>query len=370
MVSIAKFTVTGSDGINHFTTDTHADVIDADAGTTYKGNAGKDAFSGLNSAIMHGSATSYTTIDGGSGEDTISTTDANHTLVDTDFTGISNVEKLTMDVDGSTNATALTGSALFSDAFATGASMDIDTGNATVTLDLSQATVAVTLDLNSETTTNDIVVKTGSGADSVTIANIAATSAQTTVSTGAGDDTIVVDLTSSTTLDLSSDTLTITGGTGKDTITVTDDATFNWDHFTYVVAAGDSTTTAFDVIKDFNNDAGASGSSTIDFDGSSNDHAAAVSNAAVSGYSSSELLLSSAADGLVSFAGTSAATIDLDAAVAAVQAQFTTANDTVVFVHGDHSYVFHNDTDGDSLVQLYDVIVTGIGANTGDILVS
>ena len=55
---------------------------------------------------------------------------------------------------------------------------------------------------------------------------------------------------------------------------------------------------------------------------------------------------------------------------AAVQAQFTTANDTVVFVHGDHSYVFHNDTDGDSLVQLYDVIVTGIGAATGDILVS
>ena len=33
MVSIAKFTVTGSYGINHITTDTHADVIDADAGT-------------------------------------------------------------------------------------------------------------------------------------------------------------------------------------------------------------------------------------------------------------------------------------------------------------------------------------------------
>ena len=363
--ALATSTIIGSAKVD-------AMAIDA-VGSTYQGNAGDDVFSALTSAIMHGSATSYTTIDGGDGDDTISTTDSNHTLVDADFTGISNVEKLVMDVDGSTNATAVTGSALFSDAFATGADIDVDAGNATVTLDFSAATVAVTIDLNSETTTNDIVVKTGSGADSVTIANVAATSAQTTVETGAGDDTIVIDLETSGTLNLGSDVLNITAGAGKDTITVTDDAdTRNIDHVTYKVGAGDSTTANFDVINDYATAVTANtlAASTIDFDGGSNDHAAAVSNAAVEGYTSAELLLSSAADGLVTFAGTAAADLDVDAMVAAVQAQFTTAGDTVVFVNGDHSYVFHNDTDGDSLVQLFDVIAAGIGATDGDILVS
>jgi S-layer protein len=350
---VALSTVQGSELVDTMTV--------GQIGSTYNGNGGKDVIKGLTTAIMANGG-SFTTIDGGADTDTIQTTDAAQTLVDADFTNISNVEKLLLDVDGGANALSVTGSAEFSEAFSSGATIDADTGNATAVFALSNATSAVTLALDTDTTTNDVTVTTGSGADSITITNAAGTTAETNVVSGAGDDTITVNTTSTGTLDLSVDVLDITGGTGADTIEVTVIAA----EALYVrmnIAAGDSTTTAYDTINHAVLANGTTAGFILNFDGSA-DAAGAVTNISVAGFTASEAKFSSDADGKVTFSGTSAPSMTLDQKIAAVQGQFTSANDTVVFEHSGSSFVFHNDTtNGDSLVMIAGLAVSGVDTN-------
>ena len=76
----------------------------------------------------------------------------------------------------------------------------------------------------------------------------------------------------------------------------------------------------------------------------------------------------------MTFSGTSAPSLTLTEKIAAVQGQFTTANDTVVFEHSGSSFVFHNDnTNGDSLVMIAGLALTGLdtdGNATGELIIA
>jgi hypothetical protein len=235
-------------------------------GSTYLGNGGNDAFSATATLIDADGATDLV-INGGAGTDTLTLTNTTgNALTDTHFTNMSNMEGLTLTNTGGADTTITTGAA-FNGAFANGAV--ITSGNIAATQDITVSaglstvdttvTIAATTQSGVATETNSIT--TGSGDDTVTytdtgwVGDNIANNAQGTLTfdTRAGDDTISVTVgTLTANGNATGQNITITAGAGQDSITkvgTNADVAIGTAH--YVMAAGDSSTTAWDTITGF-----------------------------------------------------------------------------------------------------------------------
>ena len=332
-------------------------------GSTYQLGAGNDSVTAVAAADLTDGAI-YSTIDGGAGTDSLTlATGAAITLNDSHFTKLSNLEKIVSDNDGGAYAFSLTAGTEFSEAFAAGFEADIEVGDEAATLAAGSATTSIKFDVDSQSDAGkDINITTGTGNDEIIITTAAFTTSEVNVNTGAGNDSVTYTHSTST-LDLSSDQHDFDLGTGADTLTLSGYTSGQEDHVVIKIEAGDSLVGSYDVITGFDDNETNLGM-VLDFDGTAA-IASAVTSVDVAGFNRDQHVLSSSAAGLVSWTGTSASALSLSSKIAAVQAQFVSANDTVSFNHGSDSFVFHNDADGDSLVKLVGVTSTGLETSTG-----
>jgi S-layer protein len=369
----ANFNVTGAlvRG-SSFTGSANADTIVVTAAAaggagdfvTYNGGAGNDAISATLEAVNNTSgATASVKIDGGAGTDTLTFTDANGlTAADANFQHLTNIEAIKYQV--ANKAISITSGGFFDTNFKTaGVTLTLgDATNAQVnTVDLTSFTGKATVALTANAaTTQAQTIKTGTGNDSVTLSATSLTNVTGgfAINTGAGDDTIAVTVSAA----LATAVNTINGGLGKDSLTLTGVDAADTALISYVVNAGHSTLTAYDSITGGAVAAGGIAGTLLNFDGSAV-AASDVTSAAVTGFTSGELTISVAA-GRLTFAGTSAAGLTLAQKATIAQTAITAANATVVFADGANSYVFHNDTAGDSLVELVGVAALGLGAGS------
>lgn len=269
-VLFAGSSVTGSD---------NADVIlvSTTRGTTYNGGKGNDEFTAAVADLAaSGVANADNKINGGDGTDTLVLSDTAATITDNAFTYLSNLEKLTT----STGATSITTGTGFNAAFATGATITSGTIAATKTYTLNAGlydkALTLTVDATSLTgaSTEDITITTGSGNDTVTVTGddswdgaSGADGATISISTGVGNDTVSVTIDTLTT-QTTSQAIVITGGAGVDSITkVGTNGTKTTAVAHFVVADGDSTTTAYDSITGFDSSDGTLLSDGLLFDG-------------------------------------------------------------------------------------------------------
>jgi hypothetical protein len=351
---------------------------------TYDGGLGNDVFETAAGSV--GSAATDPTLTGGAGTDIIRFTD--NTVVDADFRKMTGFETLNFGDTANTSvastaAIAVSGlSTNANAAFATGLTVTSGTLAATTTYSWESLAYAnnVTINLTSSgtgsTADSSISITTGAGNDSVTVdASAAFVGAVTTlpgtiaIATGSGVDTITLStstLVANTIAGLSA--ITINAGTGADVINVTthvNSASAKGNIF-FVVAAGDSTTTAWDQITGFKAAVAATTiSDGIDFAGTS---AVNVYTAtAATGYTAAQLSVAVASTGLVTLSGTAfTAGLTLQQTIDAVQSVVaTTTGDTALFTYASagvtSTYVFNNNT-VDSVVQL--VGVSGVAVVT------
>lgn len=215
-------------------------VTAAVAGTTgdfvtYNAGAGNDTVS-TTAAILNNSsdANGSLKIDGGEGIDTLNFTDATGlTIGDAQFEYVTGMEKISYTVAG--QAATITTGGFFNTNFANGVEVTLGedvTGKKALTLDANSYAAAATVKAFTIGAGGSIVVKTGSGNDTVTLTAGAATDGPLNVETGLGNDT--VDFTAvvaggATTIktgagdDVIKDVkivATITGGAGADQITL------------------------------------------------------------------------------------------------------------------------------------------------------
>jgi hypothetical protein len=181
---VATSTVTGSGVVDAITLGT--------AGSTYNLGAGNDTVTGTLAQYRTGST--YNTIDGGAGTETLTISDgAALTIIDDDFKGMTNVEKITI-TDTVNGAQSITTGGWFDGNFkAGGATFTTTSAKGTITFNASSFTGKLTV------TTTSVGTDTGEG--------------RTSVTTGAGDDTISVTTANATT------TNSVVAGAGNDTIT-------------------------------------------------------------------------------------------------------------------------------------------------------
>ena len=391
---IAGSTVTGS--ANDDTIE--LSEISGTKSATYDGGAGNDNFTGeLANLVATGSSDNV--IDGGAGTaDKITLADTTTTLTDNHFTFVSNMEQLAL--SNTTGDASITTGAGFNSAFANGATITTGTLAATkdLTLTAGLATVDITVTVDATSivgvAADDTAITTGSGDDTITYtggATYVGTSAAAgqgtiVISSGAGADTISVTI---GTLAADTDTtsgqaITVTAGTGKDTITkvgVNADVALGVAHF--VVATGDSTSTAYDEITGFDEATASTFSDKLDFTGTG-----AIGTLGTS-IDTGSILSHSVGTGIATFddaaAFATALTIDAStlADVVAYLAANSTINEVFAFAYDDNAngandstMVYHNyGTGTDSLVLLTDVtgadalITTNASAGTGDIFI-
>jgi hypothetical protein len=338
---------------------------------TYNGGLGNDTFSTTVARLGTGTAANPTLI-GGTGTDTLTVTGA-VTMTDANFKSVSGFERLNLadttaiSITGLTtnsNAAFATGLTVTSGATANGATYTFESiayaNNVTLTLTLAA-------DNDGASAADNVSITTGVGNDTVTVTGAGWVGAaggengQLLVSTGAGVDTISV------TTGISEATATvigvlIIGGQGADLITSagSNSGTANTTTTTYRMAAGDSTTTAYDKITGFDTAGGGLRSSTLDFAGTASITTYAAT--AAEGFTAGQLTVAVSNVGLVTLAGTSAATLTLAQAIAAVQSVVTANNGDAALLNFtvagvQTAYVFSNNSAGDSLVEL--VGVTG-----------
>ena len=254
-------------------------AISSTTGTTYESGKGDDAFTGsLADLVQTGSADNK--INGGEGTDKITLDDTTTTLTDNHFMGLSNVETLAL--SNTVGDAVITTGAGFNTAFASG--ITITTGTMAVAKDLDfnggLATVDIKLTVDATSVIGDATdvnaIDTGSGNDTVTFtgddtyvgAAGAVAQGTITINTNAGDDTISVTI---GTLETDANTtggqaITITGGTGADTITkvgVNGDDALGVAHF--VIADGDSLAASYDKIVGFDASTATTFSDALDF---------------------------------------------------------------------------------------------------------
>ncbi|MEH6360796.1 MAG: hypothetical protein V7761_08695, partial [Amylibacter sp.] len=319
----------------------------------------------------------------------------------------------------------------FATAFGGGATINV-TNVAAATqfdLDLDNLTVVTTLALTTgnvgATAVDDHIISTGSAADSVTVtaaayAGTAGTSAGSdiTVTTNAGNDTVVVTTdvyTGHATADggsiaiatgagddtitfgyatllaqTTSQTVTITGGTGADTITkggggANANGTAGLAYTLFEVAEGDSTSTAFDNITGFDvAAAGADLSDQLNFGSATQATIGTLGTETDSG----TILSHTITDGVVGFddAATYNATIIINSAnladAIAYLATNSTDNETFAFIYdstnngaADATMVYHNGVVTDSVVQLLatntvDALITTNGTGGNDLFIA
>ena len=186
------------------------------------------------------------------------------------------MEKIT--IATTTDNISLTTGGAFSSAFTSGVTVtvaDLDDAN-TFTYDgglySGDTTISVTSDAVADGAAEDVTVTSNSGADTVTLTFASWVGAggdggSIIVNTRAGDDTITVtqgDLAANTT----SQAVTITGGTGADTITLSanDNGTGASAMSVLVIADGDSLVGSRDKITNYNLGDGTDQADILDFD--------------------------------------------------------------------------------------------------------
>jgi len=250
-------------------------------GSTYLGNGGNDAFSAT-MALINADGSTDLTINGGDGTDTLTLTNTTAlTMADTHFTNLSNMEGLTLSNTGAADTSITTGAA-FNAAFANGAV--ITSGNIAAAQDITVAaglstvdttvTIAATSQTGASTETNSIT--TGTGADTVTytdagfvgVANAAQGSI--TIDTRAGNDTISVTVGTALAADAASisQLLTVTPGSGTDSLTkVGTNGDFGLGSMIVVFAGGDSSTSAWDTVTGFDLSTANTFSDGLNFEG-------------------------------------------------------------------------------------------------------
>jgi len=363
-LTVAGTAVNGSSIIGSGVNDTF--TIGAE-GSSYDGGAGNDGVSVANTILAADGNTDVTVI-GGLGTDTLTITGAG-TLTDNNFTNVSGFENL---ASALTTAISYTGfGAAAKTAFPT--SMTVTTGtlanDAAYTFGSGLYDKPVTLTLTSSgdgaSTADNITIVTGSAADTI---NVTANSwvggagavGLLNISTGAGNDSITYTHGTQAAAVTGNSSYTITPGTGADIINATgvNHSSGLTDRFT--IAPGDSPVTGYDSITGYDLAGGGLFASTLDFTNVGVTNYAAT---AATGFAASELTVAVASTGLVTFAGTLASAASLAQKIAAVQSVVvTTQGDTAIFTNGSNTYVFNNDTAGDSVVELVGVAGTSVTA--------
>ena len=376
---VAGSTVTGSGVKDVFNLGT--------VGSTYNAGAGNDTFAATAVTQLRSGAT-YNTLNGGDGTDTLTITSAGAiSMVDDDFKGISNIEKITLDgvtSAGAGDITVTTGGWYDASFKAAGSDLTIKAENGdavSFTGGTFSGVQKLTVDTASDgaTTADNVTVLTGSGNDTVTVTasswvGHATTNGAISIATGAGNDTI--SLTTGTLLANANagKLIEITGGTGADTITVshTNDAAVTG-NIIFNVAAGDSAKAAFDSVTGFkmSDIGGAGGKSSDGLNFGTAAISAAVAATAVSGFAASELTYAiNGTTGEVTFDGTKKA--DLTATQVLDILDIVVANGKTVFwttaATGGDTYVYNADATGDSVVKLVgvnaDALITTNNATT------
>jgi hypothetical protein len=351
---------------------------------SFDGGAGNDVFEAAAASV--GAASTDPTLIGGSGTDIIRFTD--NTVVDADFKKMTGFETLnfgsTADTSSaSTAAISVTGLTTNANAaFATGLTVTSGTLANLASYNFeslsyaNNVTITLTTGSTGATVASNITIATGAGNDTVTVTAAAWVGAVTsapavlTIATGSGVDTITLEtgtLTASTMAGLGA--IQITAGTGADVINVTShvNAASDKGNIFFVVAAGDSTTTAYDSITGFRTAlGGATISDGIDFAGTSTLNAYTAT--AATGYTSAQLNVTVSATGMVTLAGTAfTAGLTLQQTIDAVQSVVNvTTGDTALFTYTTagvtSTYIFNNNTT-DSVVQL-------VGVSTASALIT
>jgi hypothetical protein len=346
-------------------------------GSTYNGGAGNDGFTGT-VALLVADGSGDTIVNGGDGEDTLTISTAAPTLTDNHFTNLSNLEKLTL--SGSDDTSVTVGSA-FNSAFPSGATITQagKDNDGTLTYAFGIASVPVTIALTTAVDGSDNgeahSITTGSGADTITVtassfASYAGADATITISSGSGNDTITYTTGTLGDVAATSQAVTITAGTGQDNITKT--GTNGNDAETtssFVFAAGDSTTTAYDIITGYDVTAAGDMADELDFAGT-----AAVGTLGTS-TNFGTILSHSISNGFASFddAAAHASALNITSSnlsdVVGYLAANTSTNDVVAFAFdsdsngsADATMVYHNGST-DSLVLL-------AGISTADAVVT
>ena len=364
---IAGSTVKGGAGADLFTAGTNN-------GVSYTGNAGNDQLTATVAQLV-ATGTNDTTFVGGDGTDKLVASDAAATLTDNHFTNMSGLEALSTSGTGNTSITV---GAAYNAAFSggttvtTGTLADQSTYTFSGGLSTTDQTITITGTSLGGGAGEDIIVTTGSGADTVTFTGdatwigAAGDGGAIEIATGAGADTISVTI-GTLLAQTTSQAIVIDAGTGADTITMVKVNSAGAEaHAVITVDAGDSTSTGYDKITGFDVSDGTAVSDVLDFTGT------AVAGTVATQNDFGTILSSSVTAGVATFddaAGFSAAIIVNATNLADVVGYLalnTATNDTVAFAFdstgngaNDATMVYHNGTT-DSLVQLTGV--TGVDA--------
>ena len=331
---------------------------------TYNAGGGNDTFSSTVSAINNnGGGTASLKLDGGTGTDTLTLTGGGATLVDANFQYLTNIEEITTATAGVVSIT--TGGFFDANFKANGVTLTTDNsgGAAAITENLGTFTGNVT-SVVKNATGSATSVTTGSGTDTITFTNAGTATTDTfTASTGAGADTINVNSKATG----ASNVIDVTAGQGADTIALATTARGTQAAFNEArlnVAAGDSTVAAFDTVSGVYLAAGAGKlSDNLNFDNST---LTAYATAAVTGFSAADLSYTVGAAGALTFTGNLASSLTDTQKATYAQAMITTnQGDSAYWTSGSDTYVFNNDTNGDSLLKLTGVTVAGLTTAAG-----
>lgn len=349
-------------------------IMTSSTGVTFNLGAGNDLFSTTSALLLPSGASTDNTINAGDGTTDRLVITAASTLTDTHFTKTTGFEQLEL-AGGALNESVTGLGAGFLSGFANGVSVtETATQAAAQTFTWASGLYAqpVTIVHASAGTlaaaSSNQSITTGAGNDTITLTMTSVVGAvgaagNATINTGAGNDTINVDFgTGQVVAVTGANVATINGGAGQDTITINatrlNSLAVDLGTTAFTIAAGQSTVSANDSITGFLVSAGTRISDTLDF-GTSN--LLQYTAAAATGFTAAELTVAVSAVGAVTFAGTSAAALTLAQQVAAVQSVVITATgNTAYWTNSGSTYVFNNDSAGDSLVQL--VGVTGVTA--------
>ena len=381
--------VAGSSVTGTLNADTIA--VSSTTGTTYDAGAGDDDFTG-SVADLVATGTNDSSINGGAGTDTLTLDDTTTTLTDNHFSNVTNLETLAL--SNTVGALSVTTGSAFNTAFADGATITTgvlaDQVISTINAGLSTVDMTITVDATDQTGDtggDDMTITTGTGTDTITITGdatwvgAAGDAATITVDSGAGVDTISVtigELLAQTT----SQAMVINAGTGADVITkVGINGTGATAFASFVVDAGDSTTTAWDSITGFDLGDATDMADGIDFSGT-----AAIGTVATA-VNFGTIMSSNTVAGVATFddieSYTTALVINSTnlADVVGYLAANTAGNDTVAFTYdsdasgtADATMVYHNGTT-DSLVMLasttaVDALVTTAGTGANDLFIA
>jgi hypothetical protein len=326
-------------------------------------------------------------IEGGLGTDSIVMGLADATFTDTSFQYVTGFEKILIEEEDAD--LTFTSGGYINTNFAGGVTLDMATNMASgvdadiaVTVDMGSYTGNATVLLTSAgagtTASDDLTVTTGSGADTVTISAASWTGGSSKsaviVSTGVGDDTISI--TTGTLATAGTGTNTVTAGKGADTVTFTKtNGTAETKAFDVVIAEGDSTVAAADVYTGFSMSDGTNYSDTLDLASVNISANTAGTNGTDVGNIKSHAITS----GIVTFddADTFATALtigvsDIDDVLAYLD-KAVTGTDTVAFVYdstgdgaADSTMLFQQGATSDTALYLMGDLATSITETIGN----